>query len=67
MKLKVCFAISILVLAMIAGIAAADVPPLKYKDPDYQGQPAIYENRVVWHDYHNGSMDIYMYDLATGI
>jgi beta propeller repeat protein len=27
--------------------------------------PAIYGNKIVWDDYHNGNTDIYMYDLST--
>lgn len=33
----------------------------------YQGDPEIYDNRIVWTDGRNGNQDIYMFTLAPAV
>ncbi|MEM3074576.1 MAG: hypothetical protein QW727_01385 [Candidatus Pacearchaeota archaeon] len=34
-------------------------------NPSNQSFPSIYENKIVWTDYRNRNLDIYMYDIST--
>jgi beta propeller repeat protein len=53
------FAVAVNVIAQPIGVETQITT-----DTTDQNIPAIYGDRIVWHDYRNGNADIYMYDLS---
>lgn len=71
MKIKSMFTICCLVslIAVSTGTAATEIAKGNETqitaNESYQWLPDIYENTIVWEDWRNYSMNIYMYDLIT--
>ena len=59
-------AVAVLFLILISSTASAAITETRITtNKSYSENPAIYNNKIVWHDDRNGNWDVFIFDLVT--